>query len=893
MPGWSPVAVPCSTPTWRRPNDPQPFSGPAAPRPLGRARHPHLRGGRVGGGEHPARRPQPDQPDHRRLATPGPAAHGRAGLPRAGPPPSPGCAAGAGDGGDLGHRGLGVVLAHGRRRHPLRRNRRHPLPAARLRRRADRRRLHLPGRAGRPHPTIEETETRPPPAQLVHSGHTQVSAVDVRDGPDDRPSIVPTSRRGRGGEPARTRSSTTSCSTAPTTPPAQHRQRRRGADITRDELRAALRTSERHRRANCCSYVRAATQPHAGPRRTADPDPGEESSPDDPRPHHPTHRRSRPRPCPGRGRGRPGWPSRSRSCWRSATSPPTTASVCTRPQVLRMTNLATGRDRGHRPALPRHPRSQVPGLRQTQGQTAAPGPAMPRGLAPRRRTRPQPAPGQRRTGRCSLAAGATSKSARAECRDPADWDRVAESTSRHRRGGKLIAAAGLRGRTTTPQPGPTTRGRGRQEAPRRKRSTRRRQDAPDLPRRKMTARTIGRTFAGNGRHDVYRPSTFLTLTLDSYGRVRDDGSPVDPATLRLPPRGLGRRALPRPARPVLAEPAPGRRLEHPVLRRRRTPTPPRPARPLRRPRHHSRARRSCGGRRRDLSPGVVATRRRRHLRRRRRAAGLGPDAGPRRPTSTPAPDWPLPTWAEAMDVLDDALDADPDREPEHVVRFGVQIDARRRPRRHRRGGQAHRVHHQVPDQIRGRMPQPATPAAVEAPAPAVAKSCGSRRARPGARTGCATASNPKAPAPRCAPAVARPRCTNSTPSASAAAASSSPGTGPARPSPTTAGTRPPGSAKSSPSNSATPNPATKPATNRSHAARNGGAPAPIRWERARPNDPDIPELPSRLLRAIATRMKQKAALRAAMALAPPPAQMFRQKRSQAIHPRPSRPKRRS
>jgi hypothetical protein len=53
------------------------------------------------------------------------------------------------------------------------------------------------------------------------------------------------------------------------------------------------------------------------------------------------------------------------------------------------------------------------------------------------------------------------------------------------------------------------------------------------------------------------------------------------------------------------------------------------------------------------------------------------------------------------------------------------------------------------------------------------------------------------------------------------------------------------------------------------AARAGQAPDPIRWERARPNDPDIPELPSRLLRAIATRIKQKAALRAAMALAPP------------------------
>ena len=29
---------------------------------------------------------------------------------------------------------------------------------------------------------------------------------------------------------------------------------------------------------------------------------------------------------------------------------------------------------------------------------------------------------------------------------------------------------------------------------------------------------------------AYRPSMFLTLTCDSYGRVRDDGTPVNPAT---------------------------------------------------------------------------------------------------------------------------------------------------------------------------------------------------------------------------------------------------------------------------------------------------------------------------------------------------------------------------
>jgi hypothetical protein len=64
---------------------------------------------------------------------------------------------------------------------------------------------------------------------------------------------------------------------------------------------------------------------------------------------------------------------------------------------------------------------------------------------------------------------------------------------------------------------------------RRKRSTRRRQDAPDLPRRKITDRTLGRTFtARDGK--TYRPSMFLTLTCDSYGPVRDDGTPIDPAS---------------------------------------------------------------------------------------------------------------------------------------------------------------------------------------------------------------------------------------------------------------------------------------------------------------------------------------------------------------------------
>jgi hypothetical protein len=68
---------------------------------------------------------------------------------------------------------------------------------------------------------------------------------------------------------------------------------------------------------------------------------------------------------------------------------------------------------------------------------------------------------------------------------------------------------------------------GDDDAVRRVRSTRRRQDVPDLPRVAMEARTVGRVFEAPGGK-VYRPSMFITLTLDSYGRVTSEGVPVDP-----------------------------------------------------------------------------------------------------------------------------------------------------------------------------------------------------------------------------------------------------------------------------------------------------------------------------------------------------------------------------
>src|SRR5579875_4005800 len=80
-----------------------------------------------------------------------------------------------------------------------------------------------------------------------------------------------------------------------------------------------------------------------------------------------------------------------------------------------------------------------------------------------------------------------------------------------------ITNAGMRGKVLPARPG------------RRHRSPRRRQDAPDLPRRKVSARTVGKTYtAPDGK--TFRPSLFVTLTCPSYGRVREDGTPADPGS---------------------------------------------------------------------------------------------------------------------------------------------------------------------------------------------------------------------------------------------------------------------------------------------------------------------------------------------------------------------------
>jgi hypothetical protein len=122
-------------------------------------------------------------------------------------------------------------------------------------------------------------------------------------------------------------------------------------------------------------------------------------------------------------------------------------------------------------------------------------------------------PGEEHT--ALMAARADLAAAYTECRargDEASCEQIAESVAEL---DTELRAARVRGRLTPLDSPPKPV----------KRSTRRRQDAPDLPRRPVEHRTIGRVFAGR-----YRPSTFLTLTLDSYGRVDADGAAVNPDT---------------------------------------------------------------------------------------------------------------------------------------------------------------------------------------------------------------------------------------------------------------------------------------------------------------------------------------------------------------------------
>ena len=252
--------------------------------------------------------------------------------------------------------------------------------------------------------------------------------------------------------------------------------------------------------------------------------------------------------------------------------------------------------------------------------------------------------------------------ARDEASLAGQWDQVADIDRAIEDLDGQITTEGMRGRPAPPHADDVTDCGGK----RRTRSTKRRQDAPDLPRLPVENRTIGRTYAG---HDgqVFRPSMFLTLTLGSYGRVHSDGTPVGPD--RYDYRRAAWDAVHFP-----------RLLD----------------------RFWQNLRRAVGWNvqyagavepQRRLAPhahfairGTIP----RHLIRQVAAATYHqvwwPPAD--QPVDQPgqAPQWDadaggytdpatgalLPTWDDALDLID----ADPDAEPVHVVRFGTQVDAK-------------------------------------------------------------------------------------------------------------------------------------------------------------------------------------------------------------------------
>ena len=147
--------------------------------------------------------------------------------------------------------------------------------------------------------------------------------------------------------------------------------------------------------------------------------------------------------------------------------------------------------------------------------------------------------------------------------------------------------------TTTDDDEPrTTRTRGRrgeEEPARRVRSTRRRAGRPG-PAHACRWRTApsGATFTdaktGQDVPAVDVPHPHPALLRQGHPRRRRPPA-TRPATTTAGPRWT-RCIFPQAGRPVLAEPAPLRRLQGAVLRRRRSPTPPRPAPARRRPRRH-------------------------------------------------------------------------------------------------------------------------------------------------------------------------------------------------------------------------------------------------------------------------------------------------------------------
>ena len=258
---------------------------------------------------------------------------------------------------------------------------------------------------------------------------------------------------------------------------------------------------------------------------------------------------------------------------------------------------------------------------------------------------------------------------------------------------------------------------------------------PDLPRRKVAPRTLGKTYtAPDGT--TFRPSMFITLTCPSYGRVDHTGVPVDPgrydydqaARDALTFAALFDRFIQNLRRYLgtdvqyFAAVEPQRRLAphvHIALR------------------GHRLTVGAAPGAGRHLPPGLVA-RRPGQVPRRRRAARLA------RPTGgyvDPATGEVLPTWDEALDAISQ-YDL-----PWHVARFGERFDAQGVLAGSPQARRVHRLPDQVPHQASRRLPPGDHRRSSMITPPGWPRRCAISRARPGAPTGCGTASSPRTPVP--------------------------------------------------------------------------------------------------------------------------------------------------
>ncbi|WUR59774.1 replication initiation protein [Micromonospora chokoriensis] len=198
--------------------------------------------------------------------------------------------------------------------------------------------------------------------------------------------------------------------------------------------------------------------------------------------------------------------------------------VCLRPVTLRRTDLHTGqtevidlpcgstREDKCEPCAKRARRLRQTQIREGWHRTDEPAPA------------PNPATDAQRE---LILLRAHLEFARDEAQRAAQFDQVPGIDHAIAEVEEAIAAEGLRGQVAPPHDDADGFGLGINLGGRRKRSTRRRQDAPDLPRKKVERRTLGKVYTAPDGTE-HRPSMWLSLTLDSYGRVRPDGTPVDP-----------------------------------------------------------------------------------------------------------------------------------------------------------------------------------------------------------------------------------------------------------------------------------------------------------------------------------------------------------------------------